>query len=129
MKADDDHFETVRHSGHGGWFPAAWSRCRDSSCGMTAAPTGFPFTEPTGGNRSRLGQGKQWMTRYRVLQPWGPDKGRQGALLSEHVSVEAAFAAIDALRAQMVRTAAPSDAIELVVADDQGNLVPRRMPR
>ncbi len=55
------------------------------------------------------------------MQPWGPHKGRQAELISEHQTAAEAFDAIDQLSAQMVRTGAPSDAIELVVvgADDR----------
>ena len=49
---------------------------------------------------------------FRVMQPWGPDKGRQASLISEHPTALAAFDAIDQLSAQMVRTGAPSDAVE-----------------
>jgi hypothetical protein len=55
-----------------------------------------------------------------VVQPWGPDKGRQATLQSEHATSEEAFAALDALREQMVRTGAPGNAIELVVVDERG---------
>jgi hypothetical protein len=66
------------------------------------------------------------MPIYRVVQPWGRDRGRQASVLSQHVTVTSAFAAIDAMRAQMVRTGTPSDALDdLVVADEQGNVVPR----
>ena len=59
------------------------------------------------------------------MQPWGPHKGRQATLLSEHHTAAAAFAAIDQLSAEMVRTGAPSDAIELVVVDATDQIVPR----
>ena len=59
------------------------------------------------------------------MQPWGPHKGRQAELISEHQSVAAAFAEIDRLSAEMVRTGAPSDAIELVVVDAADQIVPR----
>ncbi len=61
----------------------------------------------------------------RVVQPWGPHKGRQATLMSEHHTVAAAFAEIDRLSAEMVRTGAPSDAIELVVVDADDRLVRR----
>jgi len=38
-------------------------------------------------------------------------------MLSEHQTAAAAFAEIDRLTAQMARTGAPADAIELVVID------------
>ena len=62
---------------------------------------------------------------YRVVQPWGPDRGRQATQLSEHTSAREAFAEIDRLAAEMVRTGTPSDAIELIVVDRDGQLVER----
>jgi len=54
---------------------------------------------------------------FRVVHPWGTDKVRQSTWLSEHETVESAFAEIDRLSSQMLRTGAPSDAIELVVVE------------
>lgn len=54
---------------------------------------------------------------FRVVQPWGRDKIQQSTMLSEHQTAAAAFAEIDRLTAQMARTGAPADAIELVVID------------
>lgn len=62
---------------------------------------------------------------YRVVQPWGRDKSREATLISEHPTAAEAFAEIDRLSAQMVRTGAPSDAVELIVVDARGGLVPR----
>ena len=62
---------------------------------------------------------------FRIVQPYGPDKGRQAKIISEHASAAEAFAGIDRLSAQMVRTGAPSDAIELIVIDPYGQIVPR----
>ncbi len=62
---------------------------------------------------------------FRVMQPWGPHKGRQASLISEHHTVAAAFRAIDRLSSEMVRTGAPSDAIELVVVDANDRVVRR----
>ena len=64
---------------------------------------------------------------FRVVQPWGSDKVRQSTLLSEHQSAVSAFAEIDRLVAQMVRTGAPSDALELAVIDVTRNIVVRRL--
>ncbi len=36
------------------------------------------------------------------------------------LTIEVAFAAIDVLRAKMVQTGAPSDAIELIVVNESG---------
>lgn len=45
--------------------------------------------------------------KCRTVQSWGPDKGRQASVLTEHPTVAEAFAAIDALSAQTVQTGAP----------------------
>ena len=45
---------------------------------------------------------------YRVVQPWGKDCDTQSAVLGEHATVADAFAQIDRLTVQMVRTGAPS---------------------
>ena len=34
---------------------------------------------------------------FRVVQPWGPDKGQQGTVQSEHKTVAEAFAALDSI--------------------------------
>ena len=62
---------------------------------------------------------------FRIVQPWGPDKSRQATLISEHATVEEAFSEIDRLAAQMIRTGAPSDAVELLVIDASDRLVRR----
>ena len=54
----------------------------------------------------------------RIVQPFGGDKAREATLLSEHATVAEAFAEIDRLSAQMVRTGAPSNAIEVIVVDE-----------
>ena len=43
---------------------------------------------------------------FRIVQPYGPDKGRQATIISEHASAAEAFAEIDRLSAQMLRTGA-----------------------
>ena len=63
--------------------------------------------------------------RYRVVQPWGRDKARQAILLSEHLTLERAFAVIDRLAAEMARTGATSDAVELIVGNDRGEIMRR----
>lgn len=62
---------------------------------------------------------------YRIVQPWGKDKAKQATLISEHVTAAEAFREIDRLASEMVRTGAPSDAVELLVIDDDGRLVTR----
>ena len=61
---------------------------------------------------------------YRVVQPYGVRVG-EWSELSQHATIQAAFAWIDDLSAQMVRTGAPSDGIELLVVNDTGARVPR----
>ena len=46
-------------------------------------------------------------------------------MISEHATAEEAFGAIDALAARMARTAAPSNAVQLLVVDRDGNVIPR----
>ena len=62
---------------------------------------------------------------FRVVRPWGPDKGRQGTVQSEHRTVAEAFAALDNIASDMAQTGVPGDAIELVVVDEHGQVVPR----
>lgn len=61
------------------------------------------------------------MSNFRVVQPGGLDRGRQATLISEHESITAAFEHIDRLVAQMKRTGARTDAIELIVTDGEGS--------
>ncbi len=63
--------------------------------------------------------------RYRSVQPWGRDRAREATLISEHATAADAFAEIDRLSVQMVRTGAPSDAVELIVVDAAGGTVLR----
>ena len=57
-----------------------------------------------------------------MVQPWGPDKGRQGTVQSEHKTVAEAFAALDSIATDMAQT---GDAIKLVVVDEHGQVVLR----
>jgi hypothetical protein len=50
---------------------------------------------------------------FRVIQPWAKDKAREATLISEHPTAADALAEIDRLGVRMVRTGAPSDAVEL----------------
>ena len=75
---------------------------------------------------------KQWdqvyaSTRasFRIVQPWGPDKARDATLISQHASPVEAFAEIDRLASVMVRTGVPSDAVELIVVDQDDRIVQR----
>jgi hypothetical protein len=62
---------------------------------------------------------------YRVVQPYGKDKAREATVVSEHATAADAFAEIDHVSAQMVRTGAPSDYVELIVIDGEGRIVQR----
>lgn len=59
------------------------------------------------------------------MQPYGKDKAREATLISEHATAVEAFAEIDRLSAQMVRTGAPSDGVELLVVDGKDQIVRR----
>ncbi len=65
--------------------------------------------------------------RYAVVQPWlgARDVSREHTTLSVHSTAYEAFAAIDAMSGQMVRTRAPSDAVTLIVIDARGRIVTR----
>jgi hypothetical protein len=65
------------------------------------------------------------MARFRVVQPWGERPRAAGDRQSEHATIAEAFAAIDATSAAMMRTGAPSDAIELLVVNESGDVLPR----
>jgi hypothetical protein len=62
---------------------------------------------------------------FRVVQPWGPEKTRQSTVISEHSTAPAAFAEIDRLLSETMRTGAPSDAVELIVVDQDDRIVQR----
>lgn len=62
---------------------------------------------------------------YRVVQPWGRDRAVESTLISEHTSAAQAFAAIDALAEQMMRTGSPSNAVEFIVIDPESKIVNR----
>ena len=64
-------------------------------------------------------------TVYRVMQPWGKDRGRDATLISEHPTAADAFAEIERLARRMRATGARSDAIELVVVDADGRILER----
>jgi hypothetical protein len=62
---------------------------------------------------------------YRIVQPYGRDVARESTLISEHRTVADAFAEIDRLAAQMVRTGVRPDVVELLVIDGEGRIVSR----
>ena len=62
---------------------------------------------------------------FRIVQPYGRDVARESTIVSEHPTAAAAFAEIDRLSGRMRRTGAPSDAVQLVVLDANGEIVRR----
>ena len=77
--------------------------------------------------RPRQCKAEGYAARYDVSRgaAVGPDKGRQGTVQSEHKTVAEAFAALDSIASDMAQTGVPGDAIELVVVDEHGQVVPR----
>jgi hypothetical protein len=70
---------------------------------------------------------------FRVVQPYGKNKARESTIISEHATAAEAFAEIDRLSSEMVRTGAPSDAIEFTLLSDMERLThsqsQKRTPR
>lgn len=62
---------------------------------------------------------------FSVVQPWGKDRAREATVVSSHAMASEAFEEIDRLSAQMVRTGAPSDAVEFIVIDAEFNICRR----
>jgi hypothetical protein len=62
---------------------------------------------------------------YRIVQPWGHDKGREATLVSEHTTIADAFEALDRLAEQAARTGGRIEDLELLVTDANGRIVPR----
>ncbi|MGH9254936.1 MAG: hypothetical protein ACRD3C_10245 [Vicinamibacterales bacterium] len=48
---------------------------------------------------------------FRIVQPYGRDRAHEATIISEHTTAAGAFAEIDRLSSEMVRTGAPSDAV------------------
>jgi hypothetical protein len=97
------------------WRSLVKQQRKPGACGRTASGIGPVRTSTTRSTRWRncsSGWGMNECGRFRVVQPWGPDKARQATLISEHATAAEAFAEIDRLSAEMVRTGAPSDAVE-----------------
>ena len=57
---------------------------------------------------------------YRVVQPWGKDRGREATELSSWATLADAFAEIDRYAARYVSNDLPGDYLELRVVDDEG---------
>lgn len=64
--------------------------------------------------------------KFFVVQPYGRDKGRESTIVYEAASVAEAFAEMERLAEQMKRTGAPSNAVELLVVDEERRIVRRR---
>ena len=64
--------------------------------------------------------------RFRIVQPYGRDVGRESTTISENATVAEAFAEIDRLAEQMVRTGARPETVTLLVVDARGSVVARR---
>ena len=62
---------------------------------------------------------------FRIIQPYGRDAARESTLISEHTTAAAAFAEIDRLSAQIIKTGVRPDVLELLVIDGDGQLVSR----
>jgi beta-lactamase superfamily II metal-dependent hydrolase len=62
---------------------------------------------------------------YRVVQPWGKDRGREATEISSWPTVIEAFEEIDRYAARTVSNGLPGDYIELLVVDENGNEVLR----
>jgi hypothetical protein len=62
---------------------------------------------------------------FRVVQPYGRNVGSESTVVSEHHTAAAAFAEIDRLASEMVRTGARSDSIEMLVVDAAGRVIVR----
>jgi hypothetical protein len=62
---------------------------------------------------------------FRVVQPWGPDKGRQATIISEHPTTEDAFEALERIARQAERTSGRIEAIERIVVDGYGRILAR----
>ena len=86
---------------------------------------GHVWTQDKNNHHTTKKKVTQSAMNFRVVQPWGPDKGRQGTVQSEHNTIADAFAALDTFATDPARAGMPSDAIELVVVDEHGQVVPR----
>ena len=62
---------------------------------------------------------------FKVVQPWGRNRGVEATTVSSHGSVGDAYARIEYLQARLKATGVPDDAIELLVVDAAGQLMDR----
>ena len=89
-----------------------------------------PEQEGLAGSQSRLALA--FLRRLPLLrpQPYGKDKARESTVISEHPTAAEAFGEIDdRISSEMVRTRAQSNAVELIVIDVNGQIVPRPRTR
>jgi len=59
---------------------------------------------------------------FRVVQPYGRDRGREATLISEHATLAEAFAAIDRIAEKLERKGTRPDYLELIVVDGLGTI-------
>lgn len=62
---------------------------------------------------------------YWIVQPYGRHLALESTRVSSHATVSEAFAELDRLSAQMLRTGTAPEMIELYVVDCLGRRVPR----
>ena len=62
---------------------------------------------------------------YRVIQPYGKDRGREATEIFSCATIAEAFAEIDRYAAHLKANNLPGDYLELFVVDDDGHEVRR----
>lgn len=62
---------------------------------------------------------------FQIVRPWSTDSQRQDAVISEHPTPADAFREIERLASEIQGTGDASGAVELIVVDADGRLVPR----
>jgi hypothetical protein len=58
---------------------------------------------------------------YRVLQPYGKDRGREATEISTWSTIADAFAEVDRYAERMRSKGLPADCVALLVIDDEGS--------
>jgi hypothetical protein len=62
---------------------------------------------------------------FYIVQPYGPDRGRQATIVSTHESIEAAYAELDRIAARQNGHGLAGDVVELIVVDDDRRRIAR----
>ena len=57
---------------------------------------------------------------YRVVQPYGKDRGREATEISTWSTIADAFAEVDRYAERMTSNGLAGDYVELIVVDDEG---------